>query len=287
MKIYKNRDSRATRCVVSSLGLLLCTATAFAGNSSDVEERVLPVQQAISLKARVIEADITVRTHDDATVRLLIHRTVKDLSDAATDQAMQALKTEFKVQGDTVILNEDFPNNAGEWKKTTGHKKVDFSIQYELWVPDSFNLDLKTVDGDLVAEGVAGQCKLTTVDGDIFVKDSRGALDAQTVDGDIMIGGSTTIQAQTVDGDIMVDLAGQPAVDCRLNTTDGDVQLNLDPAVAVKILGQTLDGDLEIGLPLENKASTGGQVIGTRNGGGPQILMNSIDGDIILKGLSK
>jgi len=298
--IYKN--SYSLRSIVSVLGLLLCASTSFSAEKIDVEERSLPVGTAISLKANVTDADINVQSHDEANVRLVIHRKVKNLSEDDTAKVMEALKTEFKADGDAILLEDDHPNNSKKWKKATGLKKVNFSIRYEVWVPESFNLDIKAVDGDLLVGNIEGDCKLNTVDGDVTIEKASGSVRAKSIDGDIFINSVAgpvkavtvdgdimlkncfaEVQARTVDGDIMASIVGKPEGDCHLEAVDGDVLLKLDPDLAFNIQAQTMDGKLEISLPLDSQTSTGRQVVGMRNGGGLQIMMNSIDGDIILK----
>ena len=78
--------------IIPVLALSVLTLTATAAEVTDVEERTLAAESATSLKAALIDADVTVRSHEADSVRLVIHRRVYDHSDAEAAKILEAIQ---------------------------------------------------------------------------------------------------------------------------------------------------------------------------------------------------
>ena len=262
----KSKTYKSTNSLIAALALLLSGfPVLWAEDHQDVEERVLSAAAVTHLDGSSIDGDIIVQSHAKDEVLLQIHREIQNESGEIAAKAFAVLSTRFEIKGDTIILKPELPRKSGEWKEATGKKNIKYSIRYDLWVPDRLNLVLKTVDGDITVTGMSGKSNISTVDGDIQI----------TTAGEFL--------AQTVDGDIRADLNGQPRDKCVLRAVDGDIALSLDPALAVELRLQSLDGDRTVELPLDGMVKTAGQLMGTRNGGGTKIVLNIVDGDILVK----
>ena len=286
---------------LSAITMMAFTTQPVAADKIDVEERALDADQVTRFEAQAVEGDFKILSHDENKVLLKITREVKDVDDGKAELILAALKTDFDADGGTIHLREDHPGNPREWKEAAGLRNADYEILYELWMPPTIDLDVTTVEGDVLIGEMAGKCEVTTTEGDVLVEEAgglarikstegdvlikkvSGPAQVSTVEGDVIIVESTSFQVQSVEGDVMVELSGQPSGNCSLNTVEGDINLDLPQEAAITIVAQSLSGKVNLVLPLDNQVTNGGQTVGTRNGGGPSIQLSSIEGDIGIK----
>jgi hypothetical protein len=134
---------------------------------------------------------------------------------------------------------------------------VDFDIQ----VPQRFNLDVETQGGDISLENaLLGEARLTTAGGDIHTSDISGLAKLETAGGNITLGkmghrveartSGGSIRAGDVNGDAVLEtsggqiLAGQINGTLRAETAGGDVVV---AGGAGSVAAQTAGGQIQIG----------------------------------------
>ena len=136
------------------------------------------------------------------------------------------------------------------------HLKVD----YEVRVPQRFNLDLETRAGHLHVQNLEGSLKAITAGGEIRAGDVSGAVRAETAGGSIILGRvGQRVEARTAGGSIRVgDVAGPAVLETsggeivagriggsgRAITAGGDVKLR---GAGADLLVQTAGGQIYIG----------------------------------------
>ena len=116
-------------------------------------------------------------------------------------------------------------------------------------VPRGINLVVRTGDGAIRVERMAGRLELRTEDGGIRVIDSSGDLLAESGDGAIECDEvSGRVEARTNDGTVRI--AGTPSV-VRARTGDGQIVLRIrrGAAMAEDWLVATDDGSISVELP--------------------------------------
>jgi hypothetical protein len=116
-------------------------------------------------------------------------------------------------------------------------------------VPREVNLVVRTGDGAIVVERMAGRLELRTEDGNIRVLDAPGDLLAESGDGAIECDGvSGRVEARTNDGTVRI--AGTPSV-VRARSGDGDLVLRIrrGATMADNWLVATQDGSISVELP--------------------------------------
>lgn len=142
--------------------------------------------------------------------------------------------------------------------------RTKLSIDYMLRVPPAVALDLKTVNGRIVARGVDGATELTTVNGRI----------------DVEAGGSNELSARTVNGSVHVkflrDFRG-----ARLKTVNGGVEALLPPSASFTCDLSQVNGDFEASFPLNIHSHPGSRrVSGRVNGGQFELQITTVNGDV-------
>lgn len=187
------------------------------------------------------------------------------------------------------------------------------SVDIQVRVPESYNLDLKTSGGDIDVGDLRGdvlartsggdvnvgnvteavirvhtsggdvnvkgggrETKVSTSGGDIEIRDARGAVDATTSGGDITIGGTTgEVTAKTSGGDIRI---GHTTGEVTAKTSGGDITIkraNGDVDV------HTSGGDVTIDSTEGRlKAGTSGGDITISNATGGGVTATTSGGDI-------
>lgn len=159
------------------------------------------------------------------------------------------------------------------------------AIDLRITVPKGSSLELSTVnDGDLVVEGVEGELALHNTNGEIRVTDAKGPVSAATVNGDVRVvfkanaAPAAPMAFSTLNGDVEVTLPPGLKADVRMRADNGDifsdfdVQLDKKPA---KVDTEREKGRYRVVLQRE--------VAGKIGGGGPELMLKTFNGDILLK----
>ena len=137
---------------------------------------------------------------------------------------------------------------------------ANFRVQFQITVPQRYNLDVETQGGDITVEApLEGEARLTTAGGDVRTSDLTGAVRIETAGGSITLGkiGSDLI-ARTAGGSIHV---GDVKGDAILETSGGEI---VTGAVAGALKAETAGGDVVVG-------GATGQVLARTAGGQIQI----------------
>lgn len=169
----------------------------------------------------------------------------------------------------------------GGWRRG-----ISASVEYELKVPASVSLDLKSTNGKIEVEGVNGEARLRTTNGGIRAARLGGRLDAETTNGKIeALEVAGPLMAETTNGAIEAELtAGTLTEDVELTTTNGSVSLTLAASVAARIDARADNGsvksDLALGTIHHEKRNA---LAGVLNGGGPTIRVRTSNGSISLR----
>lgn len=159
------------------------------------------------------------------------------------------------------------------------------AIDLRITVPQGSSLDLSTVNGgEIAVEGVEGELALHNTNGGIRVSGARGPVSASTVNGGVRVAfaSDSKIAApmafSTLNGDIEVTLPAKLAASFRLSTTNGEIYSDFD------IETENLTGPAE---PSREKGRyrivIERAVAGRIGGGGPELLLKTFNGDILLK----
>ncbi len=154
----------------------------------------------------------------------------------------------------------------------------------EVKVPQNFSLKLATVnDGDITVTGVNGEMEITNVNGEITLTAVSGS-----------------VITDTVNGDVKVDFIRiTPGADMAFSSLNGDLDITFPNSLKADVKAKTdmgeiyTDFDLQISAnePEVSKNSSSGTykvkieqwVRGKINGGGPEMLFKTFNGDIMIK----
>jgi hypothetical protein len=146
------------------------------------------------------------------------------------------------------------------------------------------NVDVRTGDGSVAVRGARGNIRLHTGDGSISGRGLDGSVDASTGDGSVKLEGRfDSLAIATGDGKLVANaLPGSRVLQpWHLQTSDGSVALGLPRDLGAHVDASTRDGSVRSTIPLAGKVRSS-RVEGDINGGGPPIVVRTGDGSIQL-----
>jgi len=178
-----------------------------------------------------------------------------------------------KEADNTVTVNTGNPN-----------KTVDLDLK----IPQDVKLKIGTVnDGEISVDNVRGELEVSNVNEKINLSNVSGSVMANTVNGDIVVtfnkvDPNAPMAFSTLNGDIKVTLPVDTKANLKLKSDNGEIFSDFD-VVVDKTPGK-VD---KISTPGMYKIKKDDWVYGKINGGGAEMLMKNMQGNIYLKKASK
>ncbi|TAE29783.1 MAG: hypothetical protein EAZ91_11725 [Cytophagales bacterium] len=177
-------------------------------------------------------------------------------------------------------LEAEEKNNRVHVSTNSIHKPVDLTIK----VPQRFSLKLHTINrGTITVENVSGELEINNVNGAITLTNIGGSAVAQTVNGNLVatfreVDSKTPMAFSTLNGRIDVTLPASVKANIKVKSDRGDVFSDFDI-------------DIDKRQPQATRSTQAGMyrvaledwVYGKINGGGPEVMMKSMQGSIYIR----
>jgi hypothetical protein len=151
------------------------------------------------------------------------------------------------------------------------HRNVDMDVEvdYEVRLPAGVKLEGTVVSGDIRAEGLRSDVSVHTVDGKVSVVTTGRAW------------------ANTVNGDIEIEMGEFSGGDLDFNTVSGDITLWLPSDFSADVEFSSLSGDFDTDFDMDIRSKSdrwiGSHIKGTIGGGGRDLSINTVSGDVELR----
>jgi hypothetical protein len=238
--------SLAAGCVVGDVGL--------SARDSTTETRALRSDGRFTLNN--VNGRVVVTTWGEPRVRIEAERA------AANERALEQVRVEIDGEGERVDVRTRLPR-SGSWLFGGGSGRVN----YRITVPVGVQLELKTVNGGVEVEGVAGELRVGSVNGGIEIRDARGAIHATTVNGGIHA------RYATLPSD------GRH----RFSTTNGGIVVTLPEGTGGRLEARTVNGSVSCELPLEVREKKRRLLEGRLGPGEASFDLGTVNGSIHLR----
>jgi len=150
------------------------------------------------------------------------------------------------------------------------HRNVDMDVEvdYEVRLPAGVEFEGMVVSGDIEAEGLRSDVSVNTVDGKISVVTTGRAW------------------ANTVSGDIEIEMGDFSGGDLDFHTVSGDITLWLPSDFSADVEFSSLSGDFDTDFDMDIRSKKdrwiGSHIRGTIGGGGRDLSINTVSGDVEL-----
>ena len=241
-----------------------------------MHENTFDVGAGGNLRVDVYDADVEVVTGAAVGATVQIYLRSNDMDWARGIFAEMEIST--RLDGSSVVI-ETTKKPSRSWWNNTGNRW--FNLIARVQIPEEFDLDISTGDGDVSVDSLRGQVRIHTSDGDIDIGSLSGSVIGKTSDGDIRVRLAAAGEAsfQTGDGDVRIELSQAAPLD--ISTGDGDIDIIAPRSLAADVELRGEDVELVGGLALEGSVRNG-RAQGRINGGGPLIKAETGDGEIRL-----
>jgi len=248
LKNWQTRVSalRSTGSWVASIAVAL-VFFALETSGSAFEDQIRKSFSATAGGKLVVEADrgsINVQTADQKSVSVQITRTVDLVSRARAEAILKEHQITMDQDGNLVRIRAKAPKQVFSFFWNRGWSRL--KVQYQLTVPRTFNLDLRTAGGNIHVPDLAGAVRAVTAGGNVTLKRIQGPVFAETAGGDVSVDGATeAVEARTAGGNIHL---GAMEGHAQAHTSGGSIRI--DQAKG-KVAAHTAGGNIDISQAAE------------------------------------
>ena len=274
------------RASLAGLSLLATQAPqpAFAQDAGKDVQQQLTVAlsapgKAGSLAVELVHGFIHVAGYGGKTV--LIDATARARRSSQSDDAKAPPSGLKRIAAATSLnLTAEEKNNHVEISTESFAYPIDLTIR----VPYNFSLKISTVNqGDIIVENVAGELEVTNVNGPIQLNQVAGSAVANTVNGNLTatfksVTAGAPMAFATLNGKVDVTLPAAVKAALKMKSDRGNVYSDFE--MALRRGAPTVSRSAQSGL---TRVSTDAWTYGNVNGGGPEMMLKTMNGDIFLR----
>jgi len=317
------KPKKITRMMILvSLGLALAlypTTSVAKEKYEEKFEKTVPLAKDGKVFLGNVSGDIEVKTWKEEQVKIDALKIAEASTLSRAQEDSKKVTIEVNKEGNVLRIETKYPDHKGIW----GHESLNVSVYYKIWIPDKADLEIKSVSGDVMAEGagalvgvnvvsgdvevrgagqgadcntVSGELKLEDIAGDVDLKSVSGTItinrvsgsvDAETVSGDIEIreaSDAKSLKLKTLSGDIIYQGKVNPNGRYNLKSHSGDIDIILPSDSAFEFEAETFSGDIKSDFELAVSGKISPrEVRGVVNKGGAFISVSTFSGNIDLK----
>jgi Putative adhesin len=260
--------------------LSLIIVTKSFGQSGSTEQLTVPLSspgKPYSLKVHLVSGSIKVASYEgkDVIINVIPRDGDKEDESNAVENGMKRIST----HGSYEVTAKEADNNV-----TVNTGNPNKAIDLDLKIPQDVKLQIGTVnDGEVTVENVRGELEVNNVNDKITLTNISGSVVANTVNGDVNVTFKTVdpkapMSFSTLNGDVNVTLPADTKANLKLKSDNGDVFSDFD--IEIDKTPAKIDKTTEPGL---YKIKKDDWVSGKINGGGPEMMMKNMQGNIYVK----
>jgi len=185
-----------------------------------------------------------------------------------------------RIESSSLNISAEEKNNVVQIINEQWNKVTNLDIK----VPNSTSLKLSTVNkGNIVVEGVNGEFEISNVNGEITMEKVSGSASVDTVNGDIKvvfnsIAKDANMAFSSLNGDLDITFPQSLKANVKAKSDMGDIFTDFDMIVEKQKPMVNTDKSSNI-----YKVKIEQWVTGKINGGGPEMLFKSFNGDIMIR----
>ncbi len=256
------------RQLLSLFAILLCTTAAGAATLEAAFDRTFDVRPGILFALNNTNGRITIHSWDQPRVQVHALKHVESRDSEAATKALRELKIEPTVTADAVRINTNYPRRSESFFDWIAGTNVSMSVQYDVTVPRSMNLNIENTNGAIDIRDVRGSHQISNTNGHIELARCAGDVEAETTNGAIR----TELDQVT------------PGKSIRLETTNGKITVTLPKSVAARVDASTTNGSIKTDLPVTTTEFRRNTLRGTINGGGSaELRLRTTNGSITIE----
>lgn len=251
---------RQTITLALATALCLASFASAPAFADDIIRKGFTVADGGTLRLDADIGDVTIVTGGSGVAI----EVVRDARGRRGEARMREHKIDFRQSGNDVIIesNDDENNNWSDWFRWSD----DYEVQWNIRVPDRYNLELKTSGGSIELDDIEGTVEARTSGGGIKTGKLNGDATLKTSGGGIRVEGATgELLAHTSGGSIEI---GDTTGNVEAKTSGGSITLS---RVGGTVYARTSGGGIRVEDAMGSvDASTSGGSITARLSRQPQ-----------------
>lgn len=258
----------------------LIIGTKSFGQTGSTEQLTVPLSspgKPYSLKVHLVSGSIKVASYDgkDIIINVIPRDGDNEEESNASENGMKRIST----HGSYEVTAKEADNNV-----TVNTGNPNKAIDLDIKIPQDVRLQIGTVnDGEITVDNVRGELEVNNVNDKITLTNISGSVVANTVNGDVNVAFKAVdpkapMSFSTLNGDVNVTLPADTKANLKLKSDNGDVFSDFD--IDIDKTPAKIDKTTEPGL---YKIKKDDWVSGKINGGGPEMMMKNMQGNIYVK----
>jgi hypothetical protein len=271
--------NRAIIFINGIIALLLISLTA---QSQEKEQMTIPLSdpsKAAKLTVGIVTGSIKVTGYSGKDIVI----------DAVVQEENQSKNRKERSDGmKRISVNRGFEITARERDNhvTVGVSNPNLDVNITVRVPTKCSLKLSTVNnGNIDVENVHGNHEISNINGHIKMKSVAGSVLANTINEDIVVNftditANTPMAFTTLNGKVDVTFPANLRSNVKLKSDRGEVLSDFDIDIERTAAKVTQATDKDKGL---YKIKKDDWTYGKINGGGAEIMMKSMNGDVYIR----
>jgi DUF4097 and DUF4098 domain-containing protein YvlB len=261
-----NRTLARTAPLAALLVAIALAPPARAETATERFEKTIEVPSGVEIALRNTNGGIEVTTWDRDAVEIVAEKTARSRDGGSAREALEAIEILVDQADGRLTIETDLPTGSTGVMSWLFGRHVDASVAYELKVPVSSRLDVRTVNGSVRSEGPGGEQVLRSTNGRITVEAAGGSVEAHTTNGSI---------------DVAL-VAGATGADIDASTTNGSITLHVPADVRGRLEARTVNGSVRTEIPVKIQGTVSKRRMDAElNGGGDvRIGLRTVNGSI-------
>lgn len=276
---------RTVNEIVEQVKDAVADAVEQTGSGREVVEELdwtLDGTSLLAVHATTDNGNISFVAGSGSQVRVEAHKKVK----APTREAAEAFARQVEItvvrEGDVVRINKGYAKPP---------KGINVEISYEISGPAEADLELSTVNGNLIAKGGKGSVQGQSTNGNVSVEGGRGRVQLRTQNGNISAR-IDELRQEALFTNTNGNISARVLTGCApvtATSTNGNVELYLHGDFSGKVDARTTNGSVGSEVELSHvELSKRTQLVGQLGEGGDvEVRLHTLNGNAKLKTLKE
>jgi len=229
--------------------------------AKDTWTRTYKVKEGATVELREPNGRIRVEAGDGSEVTINATKVAKGPSEEAAKAALADMAIKEVATADRVEIDSTSSSSGINFRLS---KHVDYDVK----MPRTGQLTIKSTNGEIKVIAIAGLVKIEATNGDIELSGMEKGVDVDAVNGRVQVE-----MASVGDGGV------------RCKTTNGEIILTVPASAKATIAARVTNGEVRTeNLTVQSTESSHRRLDGTIGGGGPEIRLDTMNGEIRIIG---
>jgi hypothetical protein len=212
--------------------LLLASPWSYAATVEEVFTKQISFQQGGYLELHNSNGGVELQSWDKNEVEIKAYKRVRAESKAEAEELMKELKVEVVQTGPEIKVETITPQairkDGGFFSWLFNGDNNSFSVEYEIKVPKSIDLNIETTNGKVYCKQIKGRLRLDSTNGKIIAREIEGLVRSKTTNGSLdiellSVPPNEEINFSTTNGSITLHLPENYGAEVNLKTTNGHI----------------------------------------------------------------